>query len=76
MGTIQHLAGLGLVASGCIRILAAYVLFIVLTRLSSRSRTRHALWLLFIIGAGLYWAILLTEVFQPQRFTNAVLGRS
>jgi len=66
MGAIQHLAGLGLVASGCIRILAAYVLFIALTRLSSRSRTRHALWLLFLVGVGLYWATLLAQVFQPQ----------
>jgi beta-lactamase regulating signal transducer with metallopeptidase domain len=70
MGTIQHLAGLGLVASGCIRILAAYVLFIALTRLSSRSRTRHALWLLFLIGAGFFWVTLLTQVFQPRAFTD------
>jgi beta-lactamase regulating signal transducer with metallopeptidase domain len=66
MGSTQHLAGLGLIASGCIRILAAYVLFIALTRLSSRSRTRHALWLIFLIGAGFYWATLLAQIFQPQ----------
>jgi beta-lactamase regulating signal transducer with metallopeptidase domain len=69
MGTVEHLTGLGLVASGIIRILAAYVLFIVLTRLSSRSRTRHALWLLFLIGAGVYWADLLVQVLKPQRVT-------
>src|SRR5579863_837601 len=70
MGTIQHLTGLGLVASGIIRILAAYVLFIALTRLSSRSRARHALWLVFLIGAGFYWATLLAQVFQLQPFTG------
>src|ERR1700675_881990 len=70
MRTVQHVGGLELVASGIIRILAAYVVFIVLTRLSSRSRTRHALWLLFLIGAGFYWATLLTEVLEPQRFTG------
>jgi beta-lactamase regulating signal transducer with metallopeptidase domain len=70
MGNIQHLAGLGLIASGCIRILAAYVLFIALTRLSSRPRTRHALWLLFLIGAGFYWVTLLAQVFQPRSFAD------
>jgi beta-lactamase regulating signal transducer with metallopeptidase domain len=70
MGTVQHLAGLGLVASGIIRILAAYVLFIALTRLSSRPRTRHALWLVFLIGSGFYWATLLAQVFQLQPFTG------
>jgi beta-lactamase regulating signal transducer with metallopeptidase domain len=73
MGTVQHVGGLELVASGIIRILAAYVLFIVLTRLSSRSRTRHALWLLFLIGAGFYWATLVTEVLEPQRFTGVAI---
>ena len=70
MGTIQHLAGLGLAASGIVRILAAYVLFIVLTRLSSRSRTRHALWLLFLIGTGFYWVTLLVQALQPRPFTG------
>lgn len=75
MGNIQHLARLGLIASGCIRILAAYVLFIALTRLSSRSRTRHALWLLFLIGAGFYWVTLLVQVFQPRSVSD-VAARS
>jgi beta-lactamase regulating signal transducer with metallopeptidase domain len=75
MGTVQHLAGLALAASGIIRILAAYVLFIALTRLSSRSRTRHALWLLFLIGAGFYWTTLLVQVFQPRSFSD-VAARS
>lgn len=73
METVQQLGGLGLVSSGIIRILAAYVLFIVLTRLSSRSRTRHGLWLLFLIGAGLYWATLLTEVLQPRSLTSGAI---
>jgi beta-lactamase regulating signal transducer with metallopeptidase domain len=55
-----------MVASGIIRILAAYVLFIVLTRLTSRSRIRHALWLVFLIGASFYWATLLAQVLKPQ----------
>lgn len=70
MGSTQHLAGLGLIASGCIRILAAYVLFIALTRLTSRSRIRHILWLIFLIGAGFYWATLLSQIFQPQSFSD------
>lgn len=66
---MQHLTGLGLVASGFLRILAAYVLFIALTRLSSRSYVRHVLWLLFLIGTGVYWATLATQVL-PLPFTR------
>jgi beta-lactamase regulating signal transducer with metallopeptidase domain len=62
MGSIQHLTGLGLVASGFLRILAAYVLFIALTRLTSRSYVRHVLWLIFLIGTGVYWATLAAQV--------------
>jgi beta-lactamase regulating signal transducer with metallopeptidase domain len=65
MGPFQHLTGLGLVASGCIRILAAYVLFIALTRLTLRSRVRHAFWLLFLVGAGFYWATLVAQALVP-----------
>jgi beta-lactamase regulating signal transducer with metallopeptidase domain len=74
MGSIQHLTGLGLVASGFLRILAAYVLFIALTRLTSRSYVRHALWLLFLIGTGVYWATLAAQVL-PLTFTHVTTRR-
>jgi beta-lactamase regulating signal transducer with metallopeptidase domain len=65
MGSFQYLSGLGLVGSACIRILAAYVLFLALSRLSSRSYLRHALLLLFLTGAGFYWAIVAAESLRP-----------
>jgi beta-lactamase regulating signal transducer with metallopeptidase domain len=65
MGPFQHLAGLGLVASACIRILAAYVLFIALTRLTSRSYVRHVFWLFFLTGSGFYWAVVAAESLKP-----------
>ena len=71
MGSIQHLGGFGLVASCCIRILAGYVLFIALTRLCSRSYIRHALWLVFLIGAGVYWATLIARELKPIHLTPA-----
>jgi beta-lactamase regulating signal transducer with metallopeptidase domain len=73
MGSIQHLAVLGLVASACLRILAAYVLFIALTRLTSRSHVRHALWLLFLIGAGFYWLTLAPQALKPIHLTHAAI---
>jgi len=69
MGTIQQLIGLGIITSGCIRILAAYVLFIALTLLNSRPYVRHALWLLFLTTAGSYWVILAMHALQPIHFT-------
>lgn len=71
MGSIQHLGGFGLVASCCIRILAGYVLFTALTRLCSRSYIRHALWLVFLTGAGVYWATLIAQELKPIHFTAA-----
>ena len=73
MGPIQHLAGLGLIASGCLRILAVYVLFIAFTRLSSRPYVRHALWLLFLIGAGFYWAFLGIQAATPVHLTHSIV---
>ena len=73
MGSIQHLTGLGLIASGCLRVLAAYVLFIAFTRLSSRSYVRHALWLLFLTGAGFYWAFLGIQALAPVHLTHPVV---
>ena len=70
MGSIQ-LGGFGLVASCCIRILAGYVLFIALTRLCSRSYIRHALWLVFLTGAGVYWATLIAQEIKPIHLTPA-----
>ena len=69
MGSI-HMGGFGLVASGCIRILAGYVLFIALTRLCTRSYIRHALWLVFLTGAGVYWATLVAQELKPIRLTH------
>jgi beta-lactamase regulating signal transducer with metallopeptidase domain len=71
MGSIQHLGGFSLLASCCIRILAGYVLFIVLTRLCSRSYIRHALWLVFLTGAGVYWATLIAQELKPIHLTAA-----
>ena len=71
MGSIQHLGGFSLVASFCIRILAGYVLFIALTRLCSRSYIRHALWLVFLTGAGVYWAALIAQELKPIHLTPA-----
>ena len=73
MGSTQHLTALGLIASGCLRILAAYVLFVVFTGLSSRSYVRHALWLLFLIGAGFYWAFLGIQVLTPVHLTHSIV---
>lgn len=73
MGSSQHLTGIGLVASGCLRILAAYVLFIAFTRLSSRSYVRHALWLFFLIGAGFYWAFLGIQALTPVHLTRSIV---
>jgi len=73
MRSIQHFTGLGLIASGCLRILAAYVLFIAFTRLSSRSYVRHALWLLFLIGAGFYWAFLGIQALTPVHLTHSIV---
>jgi|ERR1700733_12624794 len=70
MGSISHLDGLGLIASGFLRILAAHVLFIVLTWLTSRPWLRHALWFLFLAGAGLYWIILAGQLLRPLAFGN------
>ena len=73
MGSTQHLTGLGLIASGCLRILAAYVLFIAFTRLSSRSYVRHALWLVFLTGAGFYWAFLGIQALTPVHLTHSIV---
>lgn len=74
MEPIQHLSGLALVTSGFFRILAACALFAVLARLTSSHRVRYALWLLFLIGAGLYWTTLLAQILEPQPFA-AVASR-
>lgn len=63
---MQHLTGLALVATGFLRILAACALVVLLAWLTSQSRLRHALWLLFLICAGSYWATLLAQVVSPQ----------
>jgi beta-lactamase regulating signal transducer with metallopeptidase domain len=73
MGSTQHLTGLGLIASGCLRILAAYILFIAFTRLSSRSYVRHALWLLFLTGAGFYWVFLGIQALTPVHLTHSIV---
>ena len=62
-----HLSGLALVTTGFLRILAACALFAVLAWLTSQSRIRYALWLLFLIGAGFYWATLFVQVLAPPQ---------
>ncbi len=54
------------VGSGVIRILAGYLLFFALTRLTSLSQRRHVLWLLFLAGATFYWATLLAKLIAPH----------
>jgi beta-lactamase regulating signal transducer with metallopeptidase domain len=71
MESIQPLTGLGLVASGFLRILAVYILVVALTHLTSRAYVRHALWLLFLVGAGFYWTILAAQLPEPLPFMHA-----
>jgi beta-lactamase regulating signal transducer with metallopeptidase domain len=71
MGPNHYLAALGLVASGFLRILAAYLLFVVVARVTWRPQVRHVLWLLFLIGAGFYWATLLAQMLKPLPFSHS-----
>lgn len=64
--TSAHIPAIELVASALIRILAAYVLFFVLTRLASRASTRHALWLVFLGTSSVYWLAVLRQVSNLQ----------
>lgn len=66
----NHLISIGLVASGAVRILAAYLLVFALARLISRPRTRHVLWLLFLTVAGFYWVTLLRVALTPKPFAD------
>lgn len=66
----NHFISIGLVASGAVRILTAYLLVFALTRLTSRPRTRHVLWLLFLTGAGFYWFALVRDTLTPRPFAD------
>ena len=70
MASIQHFTGLELLASGFLRILAAFVLVFVLARWNRRPHLRHALWLFFLIAASFYWSTLFTQALKSQLFTN------
>jgi beta-lactamase regulating signal transducer with metallopeptidase domain len=65
MGPSHHLAELGIVATGFLRILAAYLLLVVVARVTRRPQVRHVLWLVFLVGAGFYWTTLLAQVVKP-----------
>ena len=64
--TSTHIPAIELAASAVIRILAAYVLFFVLTRLASRASTRHALWLVFLGASSVYWLAVLKQLSNLQ----------
>jgi beta-lactamase regulating signal transducer with metallopeptidase domain len=62
----NHFISIGLVASGALRILAAFLVFLALSRLASRPRVRHVLWLAFLVCAGVYWTSLVREALTTQ----------
>ena len=64
--TSAHIPAIELVASALIRMLAAYVLFFVLTRLASRASTRHVLWLVFLGTSSVYWLAVLKQLLNLQ----------
>jgi beta-lactamase regulating signal transducer with metallopeptidase domain len=64
--TSAHIPAIELVVSALIRMLAAYVLFFVLTRLASRASTRHALWLVFLGTSSVYWLAVLKQLLNLQ----------
>jgi beta-lactamase regulating signal transducer with metallopeptidase domain len=64
--TSAHIPAIELVASAVIRMLAAYLLFLVLTRLTSRASTRHALWLVFLGTSSVYWLAVLKQLLNLQ----------
>src|SRR5260370_34996604 len=53
---------LGIFGSYFIRILAAYLLCLALSRLFLRPHVRFLVWISFLLGAGAYWAFLLARV--------------
>ncbi|HKV42488.1 MAG TPA: M56 family metallopeptidase [Blastocatellia bacterium] len=53
------LPALSLCASFLIRVLAAYLLCLALSRLCFQPRTRFLIWISFLLGAGAYWVLLL-----------------
>jgi beta-lactamase regulating signal transducer with metallopeptidase domain len=64
--TSAHIPAIELVTSALIRMLAAYVLFFVLTRLASRASARHALWLVFLGTSAVYWLAVLKQLLNLQ----------
>ena len=62
----NHFISIGLVASGALRILAAFLVFLALSRLTLRPRVRHLFWLVFLICAGVYWISLVREAPAKQ----------
>jgi beta-lactamase regulating signal transducer with metallopeptidase domain len=62
-----HIPALELAISVAVRILAAYLLFYALTRLTSRPSVRHALWMAFVILSTLYWVTAAAQIAHPLR---------
>lgn len=68
--TSTHIPAIELVGSAVIRILAAYVLFFVLTRLASRASTRHALWLVFLGASSVYWLAVVKQALNVHHVAS------
>lgn len=68
--TATHIPAIELVGSAMVRVLAAYVLLFVLTRLASRASTRHALWLVFLGATSVYWLAVVNQVLGVQHVAS------
>ena len=62
----NHFISIGLIASGALRILAAFLVFLALSRLTLRPRVRHVFWLVFLFCAGAYWTSLVREALTTR----------
>jgi beta-lactamase regulating signal transducer with metallopeptidase domain len=69
MGLI-HIQAIELASSAVIRILAAYLLFYALTRITSRATVRHAFWLVFLAASSFYWLAAAKQMMDLQRGAN------
>lgn len=58
------LTAIGALASVALRIFALYVVTYLLVRLNHRARTRHALWMIFVIVAAFCWLVTLAATAQ------------
>ena len=69
----NHFISIGLIASGALRILAAFLVFLALSRLTLRPRVRHVFWLAFLVWAGVYWTSLVREALTTQSLAEVAV---